>query len=335
MRNVLLALPIALVAAAAAPASAGTSFADIIGHVQPKIVKIHGAGGFRGLEAYQSGFLISANGHVLTAWSYVLDSEYVTVTLDDGRKFQATLVGQDPLLEIAVLKVDAEDTTFFELDAAAEVELGARVLAFSNLFGVATGDEPASVLHGIVAAKTDLAARHGAYQTRYQGPVYVVDAMTNNPGAAGGALTDRLGNLVGLLGKELRSATNNNWLNYAIPIVQVSGSVADILQGTVSPRNTDNGMPLATDPVTLDALGIVVVPDVLHKTPPFIDRIVIDSPAHQTGLQPDDLVMFVGGQMIQSCRMLADELSFIERADEVRIVVLRDQDLLEVVLYVD
>ena len=56
------------------------------------------------------------------------------------------------------------------------------MLAFSNLFGVATGDEPASVLHGIVAAKTRLEARRGVFDTPYKGPVYVVDAMTNNPG---------------------------------------------------------------------------------------------------------------------------------------------------------
>jgi hypothetical protein len=55
------------------------------------MVKIYGAGGLRGLEAYQSGFLISPQGHVLTAWSYVLDTDFITVTLADGRKFQGRL----------------------------------------------------------------------------------------------------------------------------------------------------------------------------------------------------------------------------------------------------
>src|SRR5688572_20293208 len=82
-----------------------TSYADIIAQVQPKMVKIYGAGGLSGLEAYQSGFLISAEGHILTVWSYVLDTEFVKVTLDDGRSFPATLVGADPRTEIAVLKI--------------------------------------------------------------------------------------------------------------------------------------------------------------------------------------------------------------------------------------
>ena len=62
------------------------------------------------LEAYQSGFLISAEGHILTACSYVLDTDYITVTLDDGRKFEAKLVGADPRLELAVLKIDAAES---------------------------------------------------------------------------------------------------------------------------------------------------------------------------------------------------------------------------------
>ena len=86
---------------------ADASFAAVAREVQPKIVKIYGAGGLRGLEAYQSGMLISAEGHVLTVWSYVLDSDDVTVVLDDGRRFTAKLVGADPLTEIAVLKIDA------------------------------------------------------------------------------------------------------------------------------------------------------------------------------------------------------------------------------------
>ena len=85
------------------------SFAQVIDEVQPKIVKIFGAGGLRGLEAYQSGFLISGQGHILTVWSYVLDSDAITVYLNDGRKFQAEVVGMDPRTEIAVLKVDAEN----------------------------------------------------------------------------------------------------------------------------------------------------------------------------------------------------------------------------------
>ena len=73
------------------------------------------------------------------------------------------------------------------------------------MFKVATGDEQVSVLHGVIAARTKLTARRGNYETPYNGPVYVVDAITNNPGSGGGVLTTADGVLLGMIGKELRN----------------------------------------------------------------------------------------------------------------------------------
>ncbi len=311
---------------------AGPSLAEVIADVQPRMVKIYGAGGFRQLEAYQSGFLISAEGHVLTVWSYVLDTDYITVTLDDGRKFQAELIGADPRLELAVLKIDATELPHFSLDQAVEAQVGDRVLAFSNLYGVATGDEPASVQKGIVSAKTELAARRGAFETPYNGPVYVVDAMTNNPGAAGGALTDRRGQLVALLGKELRNELTSTWLNYAPPIGELVGAVDDILAGKVRPRSRDENLRRPLDPLTLARLGITPVPSVLPKTPPFIDAVRPDSPAETAGLQPDDLILFVNNRIVPSLEALESELGLMDRDDTVRLVVQRGQELIEATL---
>ena len=171
---------------------------------QPKVVKLVGSGGFRGLEPYQSAFLISSDGYLLTVWSYVLDSDSVTATLDNGQKYEAKLVGYDPRIEIALLKIDATDLPFFNLDAAVDLNVGSKVLAFSNLYGVATGNESASVQHGIVSVKTKLSARRGIRDSTYQDDVYILDAMTNNPGAPGGVVTDIEGRIGGLIGKELR-----------------------------------------------------------------------------------------------------------------------------------
>jgi serine protease Do len=315
-----------------AAAAAASSFADVITQVQPKMVKIYGAGGLRGLEAYQSGFLISAEGHVLTAWSYVLDTDYIQVVLDDGLKFPAQMVGHDPRLEIAILKIDAIGLPYFNLDDAVDLDVGARILGFSNLYGVATGNEPVSVLHGSVSAKTTLAARRGAFQTPYAGPVYVVDAMTNNPGAAGGALTDRRGQLVGVLGKELRNSLNNTWLNYAIPVAELTSSIDDILSGKSIPRTPSDSDRRPAEPISLAQLGIVLVPDVLAKTPPFIDQVRTSSPADNAGLKADDLILFVNSRIVPSCQAVADELSFVDRDDEVRLTIQRGQQLIEVTI---
>src|SRR4029077_11369419 len=123
----------------------------------------------------------------------------------------------------------------FDLKQAVPAAEGTRVLAFSNLFGVATGGEPDSVLHGTISAVTALDARRGSYETPYQGPVYVLDAMTNNPGAAGGALTNLRGELLGMLGKQLRSSRNNTWVNFALPANEMVEAVENIKSGKVAP----------------------------------------------------------------------------------------------------
>lgn len=328
-------LPLAVGTMIPANARAQSSFASTIAQVQPKIVKVYGAGGLQGLEHYQSGFFVSPEGHVLTAWSYVLDSEEVIVTLDDGRRLVAKLLGADPRLEIALLKVEVADVPYFDLQSAVSLDAGDRVLAFSNLFNVATGDEAASVLHGGVAATANLAARRGVYQTMYRGSVYILDAMTNNPGAAGGALTNRRGELAGMLGKELRSSLDNTWLNYAVPIPELRAAVDDLMAGRSRTRRAEEAVRKPQESVTLGLLGIVLVPDVLQRTPPFIDSIRPDSPAAKAGLRPDDLILYVNDQIVSSAQTLRDELSLIDRIDEVRIVVQRGHELVNASLFVE
>lgn len=313
---------------------AGHSYSDTIESVQPKMVKVYGAGGIRGLEAYQSGFFISADGHILTVWSYVLDTDGVTVVLDDGRRFEAEMVGADPRLEIAILKVDVNDVAYFDRTQSEQLSVGARVLAFSNLYGVATGNEPSSVLHGNVSAVTALSARRGAYKTLYDGPIYVVDAMTNNAGAAGGALTDRRGQLAGLLGKELRNTENNIWLNYAIPIEQLNEAVDDLLAGKVRSRD-GNSRRKPQEPVELDDLGIVLLPNILNRTPPFVQYVQPGSPADEAGVKADDLILYVDATVVHSRDELLEELSYIDRLDEVRFTIQRGQTLTSVELVAD
>jgi serine protease Do len=308
--------------------AAGQSLGLANARVQDKIVKIYGAGGTRGLEAYQSGFLCSEQGHVLTAWSYVLDTDQVTAVLADGRRLTAELVGIDPRLELAVLRVDAPGLPYFDLNDAVELVPGDRVLAFSNLYGIASGNEQASLLQGYVSAVAPLAARRGVYQTPYDGRVYIVDAMTNNAGAAGGVLTDVKGRLAGMLGKELRSSLTNAWLNYAIPIAELREAAADIVAGRARSRASEATKQPA-EPVTLAGLGLVLLPPVLAKTPAYVDRVVRQSPAEQAGIQPDDLVVMVGPTMVHSRDDLVQELSYLDRLDPVRLTVMRGTELLE------
>jgi serine protease Do len=264
----------------------------------------------------------------------VLDADYITCTLDGGQKFEAKLLGADPRLEIAVLKIEGKDLPHFDLAKAATAVEGTRTLAFSNLFGIAVGDEPASVQRGVVAAVTALEARRGVFETLYSGQVYVVDAMTNNPGAAGGALTNARGELLGMLGKELRNARNNTWLNYATPIGELTASIELIRSGkapTVSRSEIEKRLP---NPITLEALGMVMMPNILPRTPPFVEKVRAGSPAAAAGVRPDDMVIFVDEKLVQSVAALKAALGQIANDDRVRLTLERDRKLVEVTLEV-
>ncbi len=302
----------------------------VIDHVSRRVAKIFGAGGIRGLHAYSTGFLVSPKGHLVTVWSHVLDDQAVTVVLHDGRKFEGKILGAEPQLDLAVLKIDGDDFPYFDLESAATAAVGTRVLAFSNMFKVATGDEQVSVLHGVIAARTKLTARRGNYETPYNGPVYVVDAITNNPGSGGGVLTNADGVLLGMIGKELRNTQTNTWINYAIPINELKQVIGEIISGKFVSREEradDAVNPRRYAPVDF---GLVMVPDVLFRTPAFVDSVLPDSPAAKADIRPNDLVLFANDELIQSCRLFKDELGRLEAGDTLKLVIRRGNALLPV-----
>jgi len=319
--------------AATVHAAAGGSTYDTIEYVLPKMVKIFGAGGLKGLAAYGTGFLVSGEGHVVTVWSHVLDPDEVTVVLNDGRRFPARVLGAEPGLDLAVLKLEAGDAELslphFDLTTAVgTASEGTRVLAFSNMFKVATGDEPVSVVHGVVAARTRLRTRRGSFEVPYDGEVYVVDAATNNSGAAGGVLTTREGRLLGMIGRELRNADTNTWVNYSMPVADLTDAIQQIVTGQFrSSRGTPDDTPDA--PRRYEALdfGIVLVPDVLFRTPAWVETTVPGSPARKAEMRPDDLVLFVNDDLVQSVREMKAALGRLEAGDTLRLVVRRGDNL--------
>ena len=316
-------------------ATRAQSSRDSIASVSPKVVKIFGAGGGQKLHSYGSGFLVSSTGYIVTVWSHILDGEIVAVVLHDGRRFEGKIVGAEPPLDMAVLKIEAEGLPYFDLEQSVSVGPGTRVLAFSNVFKVATGDEQVTVMHGVIAAKTSLAARRGIFESPYNGLIYVVDAITNNSGAAGGVLTTWDGRLLGMLGKELRNSQTNTWLNYVMPISELKTTVEEIVSGRFSRTKKDEE---DESPEKLsrrrryEALdfGIVTVPDVLTRTPAYIDRILPGSEAEKVGLLPNDLILFVGEDLIQSCRMFKGELDRLEANDPLKLIVRRGDVLVSV-----
>lgn len=314
----------------------GESTVSAIESNLPKVVKIFGAGGLKNLANYGSGIIVSPQGHIATVWNHLLDSDTVSVVLNDGRRFYGRVIGTDSKKDLAILKIDAEDLPFLDLNSTTQVGPGAGVLAFSNVFKVATGDEPVTVMQGVVSAKSKLSARRGRYRVPYDGDVYLVDAVTNNPGAAGGILTTIDGRPLGMLGRELKGE-NNTWLNYAIPFGVLKQSIENIVAGRFSRQNdllaASSADTKMSDYKTTD-FGFFLVPDVVARTPAYIDTVIEKSKADESGLQPDDLVVFANGELIPSIKVFTEVLAQLIPGDDLQLVVRRGDNLITVTFVV-
>jgi serine protease Do len=121
-------------------------------------------------------------------------------------------------------------------------------------------------------------------------------------------------------------------LNYAIPIESLRASVEAIRAGKFVAEREQEKKDKVARPLTLTKLGIALVPDVLERTPPYVDHVLAGSPADKAGIRPDDLVLLVGDRLVQSCKALVSELEAIDEDDEIRLTILRGSDLSELTL---
>lgn len=342
-----IALTLALALGSGARAWAEDSFARVAEDVNKKMVKVFGSGGLKGLASYGTGFFVSSDGYILTANSHILDTQDLRVHTYDGTRYHAKLVCIEPELDVALIKIGddrdkVEDMPFFDIEEAIRrplLEPGTGILALSNQFNIATRDEPMSIQRGVVAAYSRLHGRIGIFEAPYTGYVYVIDAITNNPGAAGGVVTTRKGELVGIVGKELRNELTNTWINYAIPInasievnqdnKPVKVSILDLIEKKEKYKPT----PKAQKPEGGGGYtGIVLVPNVVERTPPYVDGILLDSPAAKAGIKLDDLIVYVDGLPVASITNFQEVMDRYRPGTEVKLEVRRGEKLQTVTL---
>jgi len=333
-----------LLGATSLSARADQSFAEVSQKVNQRLVKLFGSGGIKGLASYGTGVIVSPDGYILTIYSHILDTQDLRVHLYDGTRYHAKVVVTEPELDVALVKIGdeknkVEDLPYFDVFEAAKqplAETGSNVLAFSNQFQIATRDEPMSVMRGVIAAYAKLHGRIGIFEAPFSGNVYVIDAITNNPGAAGGVVTTRKGQLLGLIGKELRNELTNTWINYAMPIsasieVRLPDNKMQKLAILDLVEKKEQYKPLDPKIKTKEGgggyHGIRFVPDVVERTPPYVDEVEVGSPAAKAGLKPDDLIVYVDGLPVASIQMFKETLSRYRPGDDLKLEVRRDDKL--------
>ena len=197
-----------------------------------------------------SGFIISADGVVLTNEHVVRDADRIMVTLSDGQDLEATLVGTDPVTDVAVLRVDAEDLTVAPLGTSEGLLIGEWVVAIGNPFGNLFSNSEPTVTTGVVSAT----GRHiipNSDETGFHLGMIQTDASIN-PGNSGGPLVNVLGEVIGVNSSIFSRSGGSEGLGFAIPIDRALRVTDDLLQyGEV--RRAWLGLDVA--PVAADDFG--------------------------------------------------------------------------------
>jgi serine protease Do len=326
--------------------AADASFEKVATEVNYKMVKLFGSGGFKGLTSYGTGILVSSQGHILTVANQLLDTQDLRVHLADGRRFRAKVLFTEPELDAALLVIKQEDGSkldlnldFFDISAAAKKpksEPGDWILAFSNSFQIATRDESLTLQRGVISAYSKLVARRGVHEAPFHGDVYFFDGIFSNPGSAGGAVTTRKGELIGILGKEYRNVTSDTWINYAVPvnckvevkdgekirIITMEEFVIDGIKGTYKPVPKREGAEKGPGAYH----GIVFVPNIVPQTPPYVDRVLVGSPAYKK-LLPDDLLVYVDGEPVYTILAFRDMMTKLKPGAKIQLEVRRGDKL--------
>jgi serine protease Do len=152
----------------------------------------------------------------------------------------------------------------------------------------------------------------------------------SNPGSAGGPVIIGDGKLVGIVGKEVRSAELAIWINYVIPVQNIRSVLEAVLEGRAetNPKPPRTQEPNRRQLAGVDLRGIRLLPEVLDRTPPFVDGVEIDSPAELAGLRPDDLVVYIGETLVEDTADLRAALLEVSTDAPIKVVVLRNEELL-------
>jgi serine protease Do len=255
-----------------------------------------------------SGFILSADGYVLTNAHVVKASDEIIVRTNDRREFLAEVIGADERSDIALLKIAATELPAVELGSASGVQVGEWVLAIGSPFGFEH-----SATAGIVSAKGR------ALPTEDYVPFIQTDVAIN-PGNSGGPLFDLKGRVVGVNSQIYSRTGGFMGLSFAIP-VEVAIDVIDQLKE--KGRVTRGWLGVLVQDVTRDLaepFGLT------HPKGALVSQVLRDSPAARDGLQAGDIILSFNGVEVPTSSNLPPLVGATKAEVTVEIEVLRDRE---------
>ena len=256
-----------------------------------------------------SGFIISADGYLLTNNHVVEDADEITVSLGDRREYKAEVIGADERSDVALLKIEAENLPVLKIGRSKDLRVGEWVVAIGSPFQLRF-----SVTSGIVSAK-GRSIPNGSDSTYVP---FIQTDVAINPGNSGGPLFNLEGEVIGINSQIYTRSGGYMGVSFSIPI-DYAMDVADQLK--------ENGY------VARGWLGVSIqeitseLAEALDMDVPkgaLISQIVEDSPAEKSGLKEEDVILFFDGEEIFYSSDLPLTVGAIRPDSEVNAMVLRD-----------
>jgi serine protease Do len=244
--------------------------------------------GARVVQGYGTGFIVRPNGIILTNQHVVSNAERVLVTLPDGSDLQATVLGEDPLTDIAVLKVSRDNLPVVALGRSTDLMIGEWVVALGNPYAYLLGNSEPSVSVGVVSA-TGRNILPGGDQTGLYLDMIQTDAAIN-PGNSGGPLANALGEIVGVNSSIFSNSGGSVGLGFAIPIERAV-RVADEIIKSGSVRRAWVG---------LEVQGARAMRDWKSQGGVVVSSIAPDGPAAKAGVRRNDVLVEANGRRLRN-----------------------------------
>ena len=258
-----------------------------------------------------SGVIVSPEGYILTNNHVIEGAQEIEVTLSDSRHATAQVIGADPDTDLAILRINLDRLPVIALGNSDTAQVGDRVLAIGNPFGVGQ-----TVTSGIVSALGRNQLRINTFENFIQ-----TDAAIN-PGNSGGALVDVNGNLIGINTAIYSRSGGNMGIGFAIPV----STARQVLEGIVRDGQVTRGWvgiePSELTPELAETFGLKQTNGVV------ITGVLQNGPAANAGLRPGDLLLAVAGQPVKNVGELLTRIAALTPGENVKLeVVRRNQNL--------
>lgn len=262
-----------------------------------------------------SGFIVSADGYILTNNHVVQNVDVITVTLNDGTEMLGKVIGQDNNSDVALIKIDGKNLPFLKLGNSDEVSVAQPVMAIGTPAGL-----QATVTVGVISAKSrnnlDLARIEDFIQT---------DAAINR-GNSGGPLLNIRGEVIGLNTAMASSSGGYMGLGFAVPS-NIAKNVMDQLLTQGSIKRSFIGVELqAVDHNLAQAFGLPKIEGAL------VAQVLKDSPADKAALKQGDVIIKLNDVDVSSVGALRTSIALMTPGTRLKLSVIRDGKPLDIML---